>query len=73
MHKEQEDGKIVTHVSQQEARGGVTPHVTRYVLGISLTLIVIAFAILLATGFFNTAQTGADRSHQANRAETNGP
>ena len=34
-------------VSAQDARAGETPHVTRYVLGISLTLIVILFAGLL--------------------------
>lgn len=30
-----------------EARAGVTPHVTRYVLAISLVLIIVAFAALL--------------------------
>ena len=34
-------------VTAQEARGGVTPHVTRYVLGISLALVVVIFAGLL--------------------------
>ena len=34
-------------VSAEEARGGETPHVTRYVLGISLTLVVVLFAALL--------------------------
>ena len=34
-------------VTAQDARGGETPHVTRYVLGISLTLVVILFAALL--------------------------
>ena len=34
-------------VTAQEARGGETPHVTRYVLGISLTLVVVLFAVLL--------------------------
>ena len=72
MHKEQEDGQTVTHISREEARSGATPHVTRYVLGISLALILVAFVILLATGFFDTARTGADQSHQANSAEANG-
>lgn len=72
MHKEQEDGRIVTHMSRQEARSGASTHVTRYVLGISLTLVVIVFAILLATGFLTTARTGADQSHLANSAEANG-
>ncbi len=30
-----------------EARAGATPHVTRYVLAISLVLLVVAFAALL--------------------------
>lgn len=40
-----EDEKV--EVSAQDARAGETPHVTRYVLAISLTLVVIAFAALL--------------------------
>jgi hypothetical protein len=35
------------HVGAERARAGVTPHVTRYVLSISLILIVIFFAALL--------------------------
>jgi hypothetical protein len=35
------------HVSAEKARAGVTPHVTRYVLSVSLILIVILFAALL--------------------------
>ena len=35
------------HVSTEQARAGATPHVTRYVLSISLILIVIFFAALL--------------------------
>lgn len=35
-----------THLSGQEARSGATPHVTRYVLGVSLALIVVIFAFL---------------------------
>ncbi|MDY7523226.1 MULTISPECIES: hypothetical protein [unclassified Sphingomonas] len=34
-------------LSKQDARAGSTPHVTRYVLGISLTLIIVIFAVLL--------------------------
>ncbi len=40
-----EDDKI--ELSKQEARAGSTPHVTRSVLGISLGLIVVIFAVLL--------------------------
>ncbi|NIJ20604.1 hypothetical protein FHS95_002296 [Sphingomonas naasensis] len=35
------------HVSTDEARAGATPHMTRYVLGFGLALVVIAFAIIL--------------------------
>ena len=35
------------HISKVDARAGATPHVTRYVLGISLTAVVAIFAILL--------------------------
>lgn len=35
------------HVSTEEARSGETPRVTRYVLGISLALVVVLFAALL--------------------------
>ncbi|MBP2277229.1 MULTISPECIES: hypothetical protein [Sphingomonas] len=40
-----DDEKI--EVSAQDARAGATPHVTRYVLAISLTLTVVALAALL--------------------------
>lgn len=36
-----------------EARAGTTPHIVRYVLGISLALAVIAMAAILA-GYFRT-------------------
>lgn len=35
------------HLTTTEAREGVTPHVTRYVLGWGLALTVVIFAILL--------------------------
>jgi hypothetical protein len=35
------------HVSTDRARAGSTPHIVRYVLGISFTLAVVAMAILL--------------------------
>jgi hypothetical protein len=34
-------------LNSTEARAGATPHVTRYVLVISLVLIVVAFAALM--------------------------
>ena len=35
------------HLTTDEARGGETPGVTRYVLAISLTLVVVLFAAIL--------------------------
>ena len=35
------------HLNTTEARAGATPHVTRYVLGIGLVLVVVIFAVLL--------------------------
>ena len=35
------------HISTTEARAGSTPHMTRYILGWGLVLVVIAFLILL--------------------------
>ena len=32
-----------THIEAEDARAGATPHVVRYVLGISLALIVLIF------------------------------
>ena len=34
------------HITTTEARAGATPHMTRYILGISLALVVLLFAIL---------------------------
>jgi len=36
-----------TEVTKVEARAGTTPHITRYVLGISLVLAVIAMIAVL--------------------------
>ncbi len=35
------------HLTTTEAREGVTPHMTRYVLGWGLGLVVVIFVILL--------------------------
>ena len=36
-----------THISTEDARAGATPHMTRYVLGFGLLLVIIAFAVIL--------------------------
>ena len=38
------------HLTTTEARGASTPHVTRYVLGIGLALVVVLFAIIILVG-----------------------
>lgn len=36
-----------THIDTDRARAGATPHMTRYILAVSLVLIVIIYAIYL--------------------------
>ncbi|MCE7794975.1 hypothetical protein LWE61_00235 [Sphingobium sufflavum] len=36
-----------THISTDRARAGSTPHIVRYVLGISLALAIVAMALIL--------------------------
>jgi hypothetical protein len=38
------------HIRTTEARGGSTPHVVRYILVISLALLITAFAVIYLTG-----------------------
>jgi hypothetical protein len=35
------------HISTNDARAGSTPHMTRYILGWGLFLVIVAFVILL--------------------------
>ena len=35
------------HINTDRARGGATPGMTRYVLGISLVLVIVLFAVIL--------------------------
>ncbi len=37
-------------VTKTEARGGSTPHIARYVLVISLVLVIVAFAVIVGIG-----------------------
>ena len=64
MNEQNEEG--VTHLTREEARSGSSNHMTRYVLAISLVLIVIAVAVVVGTGFFQTDRSGADESHIEN-------
>ena len=41
------DNEEPIHITTDEARAGATPHMTRYVLGFGLLLVIIAFAVIL--------------------------
>lgn len=36
-----------THITTDDARAGATPHIVRYVLGISLVLVIIGMLVIL--------------------------
>ena len=44
------------HVDTDEARGGSTPHIVRYVLVISLFLAIAAMTLIWVTGALTTPQ-----------------
>lgn len=43
------------HETTTEARAGSTPHIVRYILIISTTLLVVAFAVIVATGMLSVS------------------
>lgn len=45
------DDKEQIHLDGEEARAGSTPHMTRYILAISLVLVIVIFGILLLRPF----------------------
>lgn len=44
------------HIETNEARGGSTPHIVRYVLAISLLLAIAAMTFIWVTGAVSTEQ-----------------
>lgn len=46
-----------THRSTDEARAGTTPHITRYVLVIGLTLVVIVLGLIVIWGIGSSPDT----------------
>jgi hypothetical protein len=52
------DNNTEIHVDRNEARAGSTPGIVRYVLAISLVLVIVAFAIIVMTGAFSSDQHG---------------
>lgn len=55
------------HIDKNEARAGSTPGIVRYVLAISLVLVVVAFAVIVMTGALSSDQNG-DRTSASKRA-----
>jgi heme/copper-type cytochrome/quinol oxidase subunit 4 len=41
------ENETPTHLDAQDARAGSTPHMTRYVLGFGLVLVIIAFVVIV--------------------------
>lgn len=70
MEKRQEGGETVTHLSKVEARSGSRSTMTRTILLVSLTLVVLFLLIAVLTGFFHTDQTGADQVNADKAAPT---
>jgi hypothetical protein len=68
MHKENEDGEVVTHLNKVEARGGSRTTLNRNVLVASIILVVIVLAIVVGSGVFETDRTGADTVNADNSA-----
>lgn len=68
MYENKKSAEPATHLSTVEARSGSRTKVTRNILVISLALVILAFFVALATGFFQTAQTGADDMSADNTA-----
>ncbi|MEJ5978558.1 hypothetical protein WG901_18040 [Novosphingobium sp. PS1R-30] len=44
------------HINTEDARGGSTPHIVRYVLLISLVLVIVALSAVWMTGALNAPQ-----------------
>lgn len=53
-HPTDQDKGNGVELTTEQARAGATPHITRYVLGWGLALVIIAFAVVLATGMLNS-------------------
>lgn len=70
MHQEREDGETITHVSTTEARSGSRNNLNRTVLLISLPLVVIIFAVIVAFGFLDTSRSGADDVNGENTVQS---
>ncbi len=57
------------HLDKEEARSGATPGLVRYVLLISLALVIIALSAIWITGALTTPETGGTADTQKAVAE----
>lgn len=55
-----DDNGKETHLDKIEARAGSRNTVNRNALVMGLLLVMLAFLVILAVGFFTTKQAGAD-------------
>jgi len=58
------------HITAEEARGGSTPHVVRYVLAISLVLAILALSLIWITGAVSSPGHSPDNATTYNQAES---
>jgi len=49
------------HIDEDEARSGSTPHIVRYVLGISLALAIVALSAIWITGSLTHETNAGDK------------
>ncbi len=70
MHQENNNGEPETHVSREEARAGSSNKENRNALGISLPLVILLLAVVIAVGFWMTSMSGADNVNVDNQAAT---
>ena len=53
---------VEVHIETNEARGGSTPHIVRYVLLISLLLAIIAMSVIWMTGAASSSGSGSGQA-----------
>ena len=58
------------HISTEEARGGSTPHIVRYVLGISLLLAIVLLSLVWITGAMTGSQHLSDSAIRNDAAKS---
>jgi hypothetical protein len=64
-----EERRDEVHLDEDRARSGSTPHVVRYILGISLVLVVIAMSAIWITGAATQDDQPASNVEAAAEAE----